>query len=189
MAIQLVDVRQGVAVVRQDEQPAVEMSWGLLHEAQDQDGPAGLVYRWLMVEFVRCEYEQRQGRAWRSPAREVGEIVRDLRARDAREAAAVETARREREGRQAAEAARRERGREAARVEAERCRTAANDPWWPIPSWEVPERVRFDVPRRNQGQIVEVSYGTFGRAEADGNGPYMSVTDHGNGERRTYRRK
>jgi hypothetical protein len=187
MAIQLTAVRAGVAVVRRDDGPPVEMSWSLLHEAQQQAGPAGYVYRWLMREFVRYEYEQRQGRPWQSPAREVGEIVRDLRARDAREAAAVEAARAEREGRQDAEGRRLERERERERVEAER--RTADGPWLPIPSWEVPEGVRFDTPRRNQGQIVEVAYGTLGRAEAGSCDPYMEVIDRSSGERRTYRRK
>lgn len=42
---------------------------------------------------------------------------------------------------------------------------------------EIPKRVRFDVPRRNQGQIVEVAYGGFGRAEMDSCDPYRRITD------------
>lgn len=35
-----------------------------------------------------------------------------------------------------------------------------------IPESEVPVTVRWNVPRQNQGQIVEVAYGHFGRDEA-----------------------
>lgn len=91
--------------------------------------------------------------------------------------------------RQEAEDRRRQRDAEVQRVEAERRETEADDPWWPIPSWEVPEGVRFDTPRRNQGQIVEVSFGTFDRAEADSIDPYMAVTDHSDGSHRTYKRR
>jgi len=46
-----------------------------------------------------------------------------------------------------------------------------------IPEAEIPERVRFDVPRHNQGQIVEVAYGGYGRAEMGDGDPYRRVTD------------
>jgi len=42
---------------------------------------------------------------------------------------------------------------------------------------DIPGAVRFDVPRRNQGQIVEVAYGTMGRAEADVGDPWKRVID------------
>jgi hypothetical protein len=42
---------------------------------------------------------------------------------------------------------------------------------------EIPAGVRFDTPRSNQGQIVEVSYGGFGAAEHDDGDPYMRRTD------------
>jgi len=42
---------------------------------------------------------------------------------------------------------------------------------------DVPERVRFDVPRANQGQIVEIAYGGFGRYEHDVGDPYKRVID------------
>lgn len=46
---------------------------------------------------------------------------------------------------------------------------------------EIPEGVRFDVPRRNQGQMIEVAYGGFGRYENDEGAPYKRVTDRGEG--------
>jgi hypothetical protein len=187
--VQLVAVRSGVATVQKDNEAPVEMTWGLLHDAQQQDGATGYVYRWLMHEFCRCEYDQRQGKPWQSPRREVEEIVADLRAQDARAAAEAEAARMERQERQAAEDRRRRRDEEVRRVEAERRQTADDDPWWPIPWWEVPVGVRFDTPGRNQGQIVEVSFGTFGRAEAGSIDPYMNVTDHSDGSSRTYKRR
>ena len=187
--VQLIAVRSGVATVQKDNEAPVEMTWSLLHEAQQQVGAAGYVYRWLMHEFCRCEYEQRQGKLWQSPRREVEELVADLRAQDARAAAEAEAARREEQRRQDAEDRRRQRDAEVRRVEAERRETRADDPWWPIPSWEVPEGVRFDTPGRNQGQIVEVGFGTFGRAEAGSIDPYMNVTDHSDGSSRTYKRR
>lgn len=41
----------------------------------------------------------------------------------------------------------------------------------------LPEKVRFDVPPQNQGQIVEVAYGGFGRHEHCAGDPYMKTTD------------
>jgi hypothetical protein len=49
------------------------------------------------------------------------------------------------------------------------------------PAAAVPDRIRFDVPRRNQGQIVEVAYGTSGRGEADRGDPFMRVVDLSDG--------
>jgi len=46
-----------------------------------------------------------------------------------------------------------------------------------IPESAIPAGVRFDTPRRNQGQIVEYSFGGFSRAEHDDGAPYMRVTD------------
>ena len=46
---------------------------------------------------------------------------------------------------------------------------------------QIPAGVRFDTPRRNQGQIVEVSYGTFGRYEAGAGDPYKRCIDHSEG--------
>ena len=42
---------------------------------------------------------------------------------------------------------------------------------------EVPEDVRFHVSGRNQGQMIEVAYGTFGRSEAGPGDPYKRVHD------------
>ncbi len=42
---------------------------------------------------------------------------------------------------------------------------------------QIPEGVRFDVTGPNQGQIVEVAYGGFGRAEHGQGDPYKRVTD------------
>lgn len=82
--VQLVDVREGIAAVQRDDLPPVELTWALLHEAQQQHGPAGYVYRWLMQEYCRCEYQARQGQPWTSPRREVAEIVASLQAEDSR---------------------------------------------------------------------------------------------------------
>ena len=64
------------------------------------------------------------------------------------------------------------------------------------PEWEVytecdaadvPAGVRFDTPRRNQGQIVTYSYGTTGRGEAGYGDPYMMRHDASDGEVTHYR--
>lgn len=39
---------------------------------------------------------------------------------------------------------------------------------------DIPAGVRWTTPRRNQGQIVTVSYGGFGKGEMDEGDPYMS---------------
>jgi hypothetical protein len=41
----------------------------------------------------------------------------------------------------------------------------------------IPAAVRFDVPGRYQGQIVEYAFGGFGRYEHDDDAPFMRVTD------------
>lgn len=46
---------------------------------------------------------------------------------------------------------------------------------------DIPPGVRFDIPRRNQGQIIEIAYGGFSRAEHDDGDPYMSIRDWGIG--------
>ncbi len=43
---------------------------------------------------------------------------------------------------------------------------------------DVPGNVRFDVPERLAGGMVEVAYGGFGRAAHDEGDPYKRVTDH-----------
>lgn len=47
----------------------------------------------------------------------------------------------------------------------------------PIAFGSVPGNVRFDVPRHCQGQIVEVAYGGFSRAEHCEGDPYKRVID------------
>jgi hypothetical protein len=42
---------------------------------------------------------------------------------------------------------------------------------------EIPTAVRFDVPRPNQGQIIEVAYGGFSRYEHDDGAEYMRRLD------------
>lgn len=54
---------------------------------------------------------------------------------------------------------------------------------------EIPEGVRFDVPRQNQGQIVEVAYGDFGRAENGIGDPWKRVTDASDRSVTYYRRE
>ena len=55
---------------------------------------------------------------------------------------------------------------------------------------DVPENIRFDVPLRNQGQIVEVAFGVPNqvRSIADDGDPYMRITDHGDGSVQFYKR-
>lgn len=45
----------------------------------------------------------------------------------------------------------------------------------------IPDKVRFDVPRRNQGQTVEVAYGGFDRSEHDEGDMYERITDRSTG--------
>lgn len=52
---------------------------------------------------------------------------------------------------------------------------------------DVPEGVRFDTPRINQGQIVEYCYGTFGRSEAGYGDPFRLIIDHSNNSRTYYK--
>lgn len=47
----------------------------------------------------------------------------------------------------------------------------------PCAKESIPDKVRFDVPRRNQGQTVEVAYGGFGRSEHDEGDLYKRVHD------------
>lgn len=188
--IQMVSIETaGAGVFQLDQEQPICMTWGQLHESQQQDGAAGYVYRWLMGEYCRCEFRQRNGEEWTSPRREIDDIVSDMLGRDAQsEAARIES---EHEAQRAAmiEAERREHDAELARVANERNAIEPNDPWWPIPHWEVPTRVRFDTPGHLQGQIVEVSYGTFGRDEACTLDPYKNVLDHSDRSSRTYRRR
>ncbi len=58
----------------------------------------------------------------------------------------------------------------------------------PIEESQVPAGVRFDVMRQNQGQIVEVAYGGFDRAEHGNGDPYKRVTDRGDRSVAYYKR-
>lgn len=42
---------------------------------------------------------------------------------------------------------------------------------------QIPGDVRFDVPRRHQGQTVEIAYGGNSRYEHDEGAPFKRVTD------------
>lgn len=42
---------------------------------------------------------------------------------------------------------------------------------------DIPKGIRFDVPGRNQGQTVEVAYGSFYRGEAGEGDFFKRVTD------------
>lgn len=53
---------------------------------------------------------------------------------------------------------------------------------------DIPDGVRFDVPRRNQGQIIEVAYGDFGRSPNDNGDPWKRVVDRSDGSVQYYRR-
>lgn len=46
-----------------------------------------------------------------------------------------------------------------------------------IEAGQIPEGIRFDVPGRAGGQVVEIAYGTFGRGEASRGDPYKRITD------------
>lgn len=48
-----------------------------------------------------------------------------------------------------------------------------------IPANDVPANIRFDVPRRHQGQIVEIAYGDlrYYRSFADVGAPYKREHD------------
>lgn len=47
----------------------------------------------------------------------------------------------------------------------------------PLHASKLPVGVRFDVPGRNQGQIVEIAYGGFSRYAHDHGDPYQRITD------------
>ena len=42
---------------------------------------------------------------------------------------------------------------------------------------DIPRNVRFDTAERDQGQMVEVAYGTFGHGEAGPGDPYKRIVD------------
>lgn len=50
-----------------------------------------------------------------------------------------------------------------------------------IPESEIPDGVRFDVTRRNQGQIIEVAYGGKSRYEHGEGDRYQRVLDRSMG--------
>lgn len=53
----------------------------------------------------------------------------------------------------------------------------------------IPDGVRFDVTRRNDGQIVEIAYGGFGAAEHGRGDPWMRIIDRSVGPGATYYRR
>ncbi len=55
---------------------------------------------------------------------------------------------------------------------------------------DVPESVRFDTNRRDQGQIVEISWGDYpqGRSENGPGDAYKRRIDHSTGKTTFYRR-
>ena len=53
---------------------------------------------------------------------------------------------------------------------------------------DVPAGVRFDTPRRHQGQAVEVQYGGFERAEHDSGAPWKRIVERALGGKATYYR-
>lgn len=52
---------------------------------------------------------------------------------------------------------------------------------------DIPAGVCFSVPGRNQGQIIEVAYGGFGRAEHDDGDPYKRICDGSDASTTYYR--
>lgn len=53
---------------------------------------------------------------------------------------------------------------------------------------DIPEGITFHVLRRDQGQIIEVAWGDYGRAEHGPGDPYKRITDRSNRSVRYYRR-
>jgi hypothetical protein len=54
---------------------------------------------------------------------------------------------------------------------------------------EVPNGVRFDVTLHRQGQMVEIAYGGYGRAEHDDGDPYRRIHDRSDGTVTYWRRE
>jgi hypothetical protein len=52
---------------------------------------------------------------------------------------------------------------------------------------DIPAGVRFDVPQRHQGHIVEVAFGGFDRGTHDDGDPYMRVHDQSDNATDYYR--
>jgi hypothetical protein len=50
-------------------------------------------------------------------------------------------------------------------------------PYKRITSDQLPKGLRFDVPKQNQGQAIEIAYGGFSRGEHSDGDPYRRVTD------------
>jgi hypothetical protein len=57
--------------------------------------------------------------------------------------------------------------------------TTTKGKYVPCSKTDIPETVRFDVPGRLQGQMIEVAFGGFGRYEHDEGDLYKRVTDRG----------
>lgn len=60
--------------------------------------------------------------------------------------------------------------------------------WHEITLADIPDGVRFDVPRENQGQIIEIAYGGFDRAPHTSSAPFKRVNDTSRISVRYYRR-
>ena len=60
-------------------------------------------------------------------------------------------------------------------------------PYEQIDPASIPANVRFDVPRRFQGRMVEVAFGGFGRQEHDAGDPFKRITDKHDQTVRYYR--
>lgn len=52
---------------------------------------------------------------------------------------------------------------------------------------EIPTKVRFDVPKRHAGQMIEVAYGGFSRHEHDDGAPFKRVIDKSIAETKYFR--
>jgi hypothetical protein len=59
--------------------------------------------------------------------------------------------------------------------------TTTKTQYTPISEDKVPAGVRFDCPRRLQGQTIEREFGGFSRSEHDDGDLYMRVTDRTTG--------
>lgn len=69
--------------------------------------------------------------------------------------------------------------------------TTKQDRWYQVFEHAIPKGITFRVPARNQGQLVEVAYGSYGfnrhvRVEPSDLDPFKRVTDRTGGEPKYY---
>lgn len=178
--VQLIAVRPGFAVVQLDNNQPEELTSDVLRQAQNQQDDVRYVYRWLTREYIRCEFEQRNNRAWTSPRRDIYEVVAEMYAKEAEECRLAEE---HLKGLEEEKRVRKEKERREAEIASVKKRIKEmpeGSKWVPIPFWEVPDWVRFDTLGQDQGQIVEVSYGTHKNVRTEAcpsDAPYKRIVD------------